>query len=129
MIPRAHNKQICVVALMAFDLAGSMHAQQAPPRPDKSRQVYQAFLLGNTGAESEGKLLPTLALLKSKLDAAGKNTAVVFLGDLLPCCGMPDSGAAGRAEAEQRLMRLVETVRDFKGNPFFIPGDQDWGQD
>lgn len=129
MIPRAHKTQIAVFLPLVLCLAGSMRAQQLPPRPDESKLAYQVFLLGNTGAESEEKLQPTLALLKSKLTAADTNSAVVFLGDLLPCCGMPDSGAVGRAEAEKRLLKLVETVRDFKGKAYFIPGNQDWGQD
>ncbi|MGH7495505.1 MAG: hypothetical protein ACREOO_24360 [bacterium] len=129
MIPRTRKNQIGAVLPLVWCIASGMYAQQAPPRPDESRLAYQVFLLGNTGAESSDKLQPTLTLLKSKLSTAGENSAVVFLGDLLPCCGMPDSGATGRAEAEQRLMMLVETVRNFKGQVYFIPGDQDWGEE
>ena len=72
-------------------------------------------------------LSPTLRLLRSQLAAAGENSAVVFTGDLLPCCGMPAVGDPGREEAEQRLMTLVEAVGTFEGRVVVVPGDQDWG--
>ena len=74
------------------------------------------------------QLEPTLRFARRRLMEAGENSAVVFLGDLLPCCGMPDSGTAGRAVAEERLMMLVDAVRDYPGRVLFIPGERDWGR-
>ena len=101
---------------------------QSPTRPDDARRAYQVVLLGNTGAGTMEQLEPTLRFARRRLMEAGENSAVVFLGDLLPCCGMPDSGTAGRAVAEERLMMLVDAVRDYPGRVLFIPGERDWGR-
>lgn len=125
----------CDAAVFAVALGGAAwfgaagHAQELP-RPAPADRVYQVFLLGNTGAaEDSDQLAPTLTLLESQLATAGQNSAVVFLGDLLPCCGMPDSGAVGRLEAETWLLELVDVVRTFEGRVVFIPGENDWGRD
>lgn len=126
----------CDVAVLAVALGGAAflgeagHAQELP-RPAPADRVYQVFLLGNTGAGAAGsdQLAPTLTLLASQLATAGPHSAVVCLGDLLPCCGMPDSGAVGRLEAETWLLELVDVVRTFEGRVVFIPGENDWGRD
>lgn len=102
---------------------------QTPLRLDADRRTYQVILIGNTGAAGPSDLAPTLQLLASQLGSADTNAAVVFLGDLLPCCGMPDSGTVDRAVAEERLMALVDAVQDFEGRILVIPGDRDWGKD
>ncbi|MFB3131323.1 MAG: hypothetical protein ACE10K_02245, partial [Rhodothermales bacterium] len=102
-------------------------AQETPPRPGDATRTYQVFLLGNTGSPSPEDLGSTLEVLRRKLEAAGENSAVVFLGDQLYGGGMPDSGAVGRAEAERQLMPLLEAVKDHQGKVLFIPGDKDWG--
>src|SRR5690606_3465027 len=52
--------------------------------------------------------------------------AVVVLGDRLGR-PMPDSLAAGRAEAEAALLRIVAAVEGYPGRVVVIPGDRDWG--
>jgi hypothetical protein len=104
-------------------------AQEAPARPGPESLTYQLYLVGNTGAGTLEDLSPTLRLLSSQLEGAGENSAVVFTGDLLPCCGMPVAGNPGRVEAERRLMALVDAVGSFEGRVVVVPGDQDWGDD
>ena len=99
-----------------------------PTRPDSTQLSYQVFLVGNTGAGTRQDLAPTLSLLREQLAVAGEAAAVVFLGDLLPCCGMPEVDAPKRVEAEERLLDLIETVQGFSGRVVFIPGDHDWGR-
>lgn len=120
---------VLAVALGGAALCGEASQAQEPFRPAPADRVYQVLLLGNTGAAGSDQLAPTLTLLATQLAAAGPNSAVVFLGDLLPCCGMPDSGAVGRLEAETRLLELVDVVRNFEGRVVFIPGENDWGRD
>jgi len=104
-------------------------AQEAPARPGPERLTYQLYLVGNTGAGTLEDLSPTLRLLSSQVAEVGENSAVVFTGDLLPCCGMPAAGDPGRDQAEQRLMALVDAVGAFEGRVVVVPGDQDWGDD
>ena len=103
-------------------------AQENFIRPNHPNLIYQVLCIGNTGAGSSTDLEPTLKLLRNKLGTVGSNSAVIFLGDLLPEYGMPDSSDANRIKAEQRLMQLINAVKDFNGRVFFVPGEHDWGK-
>jgi hypothetical protein len=72
---------------------------------------------------------PTLNFLSEKLKSAGKNSAVIFLGDILKEGGMPEQGDPGRIEAEQRIKQLLNSLNDYQGRIVFVPGEQDWGND
>ncbi len=100
----------------------------APPRPAVEDIEYRVFLIGDAGGASRTPLEPTLSLLKRRLATVGENAAVLFLGDNLYCCGLPDSSAPGRYGAEQRLLAQVDAVRDFPGKVIFIPGNHDWNK-
>lgn len=120
-----------LLVVVLFSLGGGffiapLSAQDT--RPAASSKLYEVILLGNTGAGTSDDLLPTLDLLRQQLSAAGEDVAVVFLGDQVPCCGMPEQGEPGRAEAEARLTMLAESVRESKGELYFIPGDQDYAE-
>ena len=106
----------------------SLMAQETYIRPVNADLNYQVICVGNTGAGSSTMLEPTLKLLQNKMASAGSNSAVIFLGDLLPKYGMPDSSDANRIKAEQRLMQLINVVKDFDGRVFFVPGEHDWGK-
>ena len=121
-------KYLALACLLSICLAGTLKAQAAP-RADTTHRTYQVILLGNTGADRPSAVAPTLQLLRRQLATMGENSAVVLLGDLLPCCGMPDSGTADRRAAEERLMTLVNVVQDFDGRVIVIPGERDWGKD
>ncbi len=115
--------------LLILPLATEVEGQAAPARPDSSSLSYQVFLAGNTGAGTLDDLSPTLELLRRQLSAAGENSAVVFAGDLLPCCGLPDPGAPGADAAERRITVLVDAVRGYPGRVVVVPGERDWGED
>jgi hypothetical protein len=117
-----------VVFILLLSFLNVLVAQEIHQRPAKGFRAYQIFFVGNTGAGSSDKLESTLKLLRKKLKIAGSNSAVIFLGDLLPFKGMPDLGDDNRSEAEKRLLQLTDAVKDFKGRIFFIPGEQDWGE-
>jgi len=129
MKPYSSFIRILSTLILFFCMVTLIHAQFNPIRPDSKDRVYEVLLIGNTGASGIEKLTPTLQLLRYELEDAGNNSAVVFLGDLLQCCGMPEVGEKGRDSAEQQLLTLIETVRDFPGKIIFIPGNNDWGQD
>jgi len=99
--------------------------QKAVP-PHASQRIFQVFLIGDAGAATTSS--PVLRLLRAHLDKADSLGAVVFLGDNLYCCGMPDSGAVGRAEAEGTLRAQIKATRGFSGRVVFIPGNHDWNR-
>lgn len=87
--------------------------------------AYEVFLLGNTGASDVDAAVPVLNALAPFLEEATEESAVVFLGDQLPN-GLPDSAAVNRGEADARLRLIAESVQNFAGQVFVVPGDRDW---
>ena len=93
-------------------------------QPPEEELTYRAFLIGDAGAATEAS--PTLRLLRTRLDAAGANALVGFLGDNAYCCGLPEADAPERATAEARLLAQIHAVENFPGRVVFLPGNHDW---
>ena len=96
---------------------------QAPPN---SELTYKVFLIGDVGGNPENGTTLALNLLSNELVDAGENAAVIFLGDNLYCCGLPDSASDDRTLSEERLRAQMNAVKSFKGRIVFIPGNRDW---
>ena len=90
--------------------------------------AYRVYLIGDTGGANAPGTLPALNELARRLQSEGENTAVVFLGDNIYCCGLPDSAAESRARAEMRLDEALNAVEGFAGRTILIPGNHDWGE-
>ena len=97
------------------------------PASAQEQPVYRVYLIGDTGGANAPGTLPALQELRRHLLQEGENSAVVFLGDNIYCCGMPDSAAAKRNQAEMRLDEAINAVEGFEGRTIFIPGNHDWG--
>lgn len=95
--------------------------------PDDSEN-YRIILVGDAGAAATDGTDPVLNALRVHLEEAGQDGAIIFLGDNIYCCGLPDSSAAARKGAEARLRAELETVKDFKGRIMFVPGNHDWNK-
>jgi hypothetical protein len=95
------------------------------PLPSDSERVYQVFLIGDTGDPGR-RPEPALALLDRQLDAAEAQSAVIFLGDNIYCCGLADSLHPRRAQDERRLLAQLQILKDYPGRIVFIPGNHDW---
>ena len=93
-------------------------------RAPASELAYQVFLVGDGGYAVPEE--PALRLLKTHLDQAGSNAAVVVLGDNLYCCGLADSGTVRRDQDERRLRAQLDALQGFNGRIVFIPGNHDW---
>ncbi|MDX5346366.1 MAG: metallophosphoesterase, partial [Hymenobacteraceae bacterium] len=86
--------------------------------------IYSIFLVGDAGAPSDEE--PPLLLLKSHLEQAGPNSAVVYLGDNIYHHGLPKPGAYDRKIAEGRMNNQLNILRNYKGEKYMIPGNHDW---
>ncbi len=107
-------------------VADSLRDWDRAEQPGPNEEVYRVFLIGDAGAVPANETNPVLTSLRRHLQAVGRQGAVVFLGDNLYCCGLPDSSDPARAEAEGRLTDMLEAVDDFPGRVVFIPGNHDW---
>ncbi len=112
----------------AMIVVGTALTQASEVRAQSQEEaVYRVFLIGDTGGANAPGTLPALQELRRQLQSEGENSAVVFLGDNIYCCGLPDSAASGRSKAEMRLNEAINAVDGFAGKTIFIPGNHDWG--
>ncbi|MFQ5571772.1 MAG: metallophosphoesterase, partial [Rhodothermales bacterium] len=104
---------------------GRYRSWEAHAPPPDSALTYQAFLIGDAGGIDRPE--PVIQLLETRLDSAGKNAVVVFLGDNIYCCGLRDSTDLQRRQKdERRLLEQLRAVDAFQGRVLFIPGNHDW---
>ena len=81
---------------------------------------YSLFLIGDAGDEIEqNKVHKTL---QKHLEIAG-NGGVIFLGD-----NIYPRGLDGSKEAELKLLTQLHTLKNFKGDWYFVPGNHDWAK-
>lgn len=97
---------------------------QAEEPGDTDELVYSVFLTGGTG--SPGTHDPLFRLLEEKLLKAGKNSAVIFLGNQVYPHGLPDTTSKSWEPAHASLMSQLRLLEDYKGEVLFIPGQEDW---
>ena len=108
-----------MLLLLGFMLYGS--SAMYGTEPD-----YKVFLLGGSGSAYLHDSL--LSILKSRLMEAGKNSAVIFLGDNVQPRGLPDSTDHAWEPAHTSLMAQLKILQDYKGEIIFIPGRDDWAR-
>ncbi len=94
-------------------------AQNKPTTTPK----YRLYLIGDAGTLGSNA---ALNLLKGKLLYEENKAGVIFLGDNIYDNGMPLKGSKHRTEAEKIIDVQINTVKDFGGDVFFIPGNHDW---
>ena len=98
-------------------------------QPDPNLKIkHTMYLIGDAGGAEKGKPLPpALVLLNKKLDAASKNSSVVFLGDNIYPNGMAPKRVKKERESDEfRLKAQLDVLKNFKGRPFFVAGNHDW---
>ena len=107
-----------------------------PPARDITSTVY---LIGDVGHPEEDEQEPSLKLLESQL--RGKFThpadagtsqipdslkSVIFLGDNIYLDGLSEEGDPERDNEEWVIQEQMNIVKDWEGQPVFIPGNHDW---
>lgn len=96
---------------------------------NESKEISHTFyLIGDAGLSPMGGLNPALKIFQQKLDAAGKNSTAIFLGDNIYPAGLPDpkDSTVAYLTAKNHLDAQLKTLDNFKGRPLFIPGNHDW---
>ena len=97
---------------------------QAEIPEDTSELVYSVYLIGDARCAYSNESL--LNMIKTQISGAGKNSAVVFLGDNVHPQGLPDPTHRLWDIAQKSLSAQLELVQDFRGEIIFIPGNHDW---
>jgi hypothetical protein len=96
--------------------------------PPASRLEFTVFLMGDAGEADLNPLEPNFRFLQSQLQEADENSAIVFLGDNIYPAGLVPEDHPERKQAEALLNAQLDLLKDFKGAPYFIPGNHDWNR-
>ena len=89
--------------------------------------VYSVFLIGDSRKAYENE--PILKMMETHLDAAGENSAVVFLGDNAQPSGLPDDSTHRHWEtAEKSLIAQLDILKNYNGEIIYLPGNHDWAR-
>ena len=124
-----HHKLIVVLGLILLISSCAnyqLHQVTNSVQPTKSNQeiTHTMFLIGGATGETAA---PTLQLLEKQLSQASENSSVLFLGDNIAPNGMPSKGKPNkRKAAELQLEGQLNILKNYKGQPIFLPGHQDW---
>jgi len=96
--------------------------------PTKKEVSHTVYLVGDAGQSPMGGMKDALKLFKKKLDSADANSTAIFLGDNIYPAGMPDpkDSTESYRRAKNDIDAQLKTLENFKGKPFFIPGNHDW---
>ena len=114
-------KQFQISLLLMFCVSPSIFGQEEPE--------YSVYLIGDAGAPSLDSPDEVFTNLGKRLNKESSNSAIVFLGDNVYHNGLPPkemSTKSARKLAEQKLLVQLNTVNEFKGEIYFIPGNHDW---
>ncbi|MEL6862946.1 MAG: BamA/TamA family outer membrane protein [Bacteroidota bacterium] len=129
-----HLQGLLIVLLLCLSSCANYRLNVGPTEKDNLLEEptdgqirHTMYLIGDAGDASPDQLSPALALLEQKLATAPEASSVVFLGDNINPGGMPPkSEKSARKKSEDRLDAQLKILKDFKGRPVFIPGNQDW---
>jgi len=93
---------------------------------DSTDLLYTVYLIGDIKDPLPDS--KNLKLLKNHISKESKQSAVVFLGDILYPLGLPDSTDVNFNDAELNLKHILHTLDTFDGEVVFVPGNHDWSR-
>jgi len=95
--------------------------------PAPSSTAYSVFLIGDSRRAYQNERI--MQMMETQLGEAGKNSAVVFLGDNAQPSGLPDDSTHRHWEtAEKSLIAQLEILKGYKGEIIYLPGNHDWAR-
>ena len=106
------------------DSEQEVEASDAEQQPDD--YIYSLFLIGDAGDATLNPLSGSLRAMGEKLAEIDTSGAVVFLGDNIYPDGLPPENSERRPAIDERLIAQIETVKEFGGPVYFLPGNHDW---
>ena len=90
---------------------------------------HTLFLIGDAGYSPKGGIAAPLVLLRQKLEAASKESSVIFLGDNIYPDGLPPKSEEEDYELGiHRLNAQLNILEGYEGRIIFLPGNHDWSK-
>ena len=121
-----------VIAFFCISLLCSCVSYKAQYSGDWQRNdatddaYYTVYLIGDGGNVAIGQSSEVLDHLKAALDKEDSRSAIIWLGDNIYPVGLAPLGSVYHADGRHRLLAQLNTMTDFKGEKYFVPGNHDW---
>ncbi len=87
---------------------------------------FTIYLIGDAGNAPMDSSTKVFDHLKRELDQEKVNSAIIWLGDNIYPVGLAPVQSIYRPLGEHRLSAQLNTMSDFQGYKFFVPGNHDW---
>ena len=132
------NKNNIILTLSAVLLLASCATYKTQYKNEEDKQVAKPekevdrtfYLIGDAGLSPQNGMSLALEAFQNHIsNKQTKNDFTIFLGDNIYPAGLPKKDEIGRKEAENGLNGQIKSVKDFKGEVVFIPGNHDWYAD
>ncbi|MFZ6011995.1 MAG: metallophosphoesterase, partial [Bacteroidota bacterium] len=109
---------VLIASLLLYISAASAQSTTSPVS-------YSVFLIGDCG-EPFVSDSPIGKVLREKVQSAGPNATVLYLGDNIYPRGLPEEGEPYRETAEKVLQIQVDWIKGLEARGIFVPGNHDW---
>ena len=87
---------------------------------------YSVYLIGDAGNITQNSDTKVFDYLADELKLENENSAIIWLGDNIYPVGLAPENSIYHDEGRYRLLAQLNTMLDFKGQKYFIPGNHDW---
>ncbi|PID70854.1 MAG: phosphoesterase [Flavobacteriales bacterium] len=111
----------CATYKPQYKTTGSLN-----PYPKNKEIEHVFYLIGDAGNSGLGESSKALKVFKKELESASKNATALFLGDNVYEKGIPKKSSKEYELAKHRIDIQIDAVKNFKGQPIFVPGNHDW---
>ena len=98
---------------------------QSTPDTISAENSYTLYLIGDIGMPSRRTAVSGFDLMLRHLQGSDDKTGVLFLGNNLE----KPNKRTSKDELERILASQLDKVKDFPGDLFFLPGENDWAVD
>ncbi|MBC3540511.1 BamA/TamA family outer membrane protein [Rufibacter sediminis] len=115
-------RRVILLQLCLWMLCPALAWAQLPSLPSSSPS-YTVLLTGRW-APGQSSAAP-LPLLQEQLKSAGKNSAVVFMGNPFQPATLPGVSAGNRKELEAQLQKQLNYLQGYAGKIILMPGEHD----
>ncbi len=121
-------RTVLYVLLLASATGAAAQNHILPPSGQSHDIESRLVIIGDAGGADASGTTPALDLLRRVLADTSTAAHVIFTGDNIYCCGLPDSTSPDRSQAERRLTAQLRAVENARGKVVFVPGNHDWGE-
>jgi len=87
---------------------------------------FTVYLIGDAGSAAMNRSTEVFDHLKLELGEETANSAIVWLGDNIYPVGLAPESSVYHPLGKHRLMAQLNTMSDYQGYKFFVPGNHDW---